>query len=148
MSLNYIIEREWKHKGLDCCVVLVHGRHRCGYVRVPRGNPAFIVENYDDIPVEVHGGLTFSSFGTEWDKNKKHFWVGFDCAHAGDLIINESNDGYKQDWKFWTLDMVVEETNLLAAQIKNLTWKEVMKGKIEYMPKWFKDRIKMEELNV
>jgi hypothetical protein len=53
--------------------------HLCGYVILPKGHKYYGLD-YDDIPVSVHGGLTYS---TLIDEN----WViGFDCAHGGDLI--------------------------------------------------------------
>jgi hypothetical protein len=50
-----------------------------GYVILHRGHPYFGVE-YDDIPVEVHGGLTFS----EPDEVYDTWIVGFDTAHVDD----------------------------------------------------------------
>jgi len=79
------IERQWEHAGLTCAVVLAcEAGHRCGYVRVPPGHPAFGKE-YDAIDVEVHGGLTFA----ELEPCKNHpegqgYWLGFDTAHCGD----------------------------------------------------------------
>lgn len=51
----------------------------CGYVAVPRSKvPEKWIENYYDIPVDVHGGVTYLEvFG-------KYVVIGFDCAHAGD----------------------------------------------------------------
>lgn len=46
----------------------------CGYVTVPKKHH-YYGEGYNDVPVHVHGGLTYSNAGT----------FGFDCAHAGDL---------------------------------------------------------------
>lgn len=55
--------------------------YRCGYVAVTSGHPWF-GQDYDDVEPRprVHGGLTYARPGTvpgEW-------WLGFDCAHAGD----------------------------------------------------------------
>lgn len=55
--------------------------YRCGYVGIPYTHPWF-GRDYDDINPRprVHGGLTHAQPGTalgEW-------WIGFDCAHAGD----------------------------------------------------------------
>lgn len=83
-----------------------------GYVIIPEGHP-FYGKDYDDIDVNVHGGLTFSEFGykLDWEEIKpedKRSWVvGFDTAHWGD---NHSN---------WTRDRVVDETIELQRQINN-----------------------------
>ncbi len=49
---------------------------RTGYVRIPLGHPWYGLE-YDAIPAEVHGGLTYADKHDGW-------WIGFDCGHSGD----------------------------------------------------------------
>jgi hypothetical protein len=59
--------------------------YRCGYIRLPENHPWHGCD-YDIIDASVHGGLTFS----EPDESgiRPHpdsgWWIGFDCAHAGD----------------------------------------------------------------
>jgi hypothetical protein len=68
----------------------------CGYVGVPESHPYF-GKNYDDVDVQVHGGLTFAdscsesgdpSFGichlVEPGENDRVWWLGFDTAHYSD----------------------------------------------------------------
>jgi hypothetical protein len=72
---------------------------RCGYVCIPKGHPWFGVM-CNDIPCDVHGGLTFGSTPrieeftalgitvparearSTIDGNE--YWIGFDCGHAFD----------------------------------------------------------------
>lgn len=81
-----------------------------GYVVIPNGHPLH-GKHYDDIDVNVHGGLTFSESANnlEWDEieeeDKDGWVVGFDTAHFGD---NSQN---------WTLAHVQEETNDLENQL-------------------------------
>lgn len=71
---------KWEHAGLDCMIQRVQYLGTlCGYVRVPEGHPAY-EKDYHDVAVSVHGGLTFSD-----EINGDKWWVGFDCAHSGDL---------------------------------------------------------------
>ena len=66
----------------------------CGYVGVSKSHPYFGIE-YDAIPnINCHGGLTYSDFCQEEDKEygichiseeDKVWWLGFDCAHFGDI---------------------------------------------------------------
>lgn len=65
------------------------GMHLCGYVSLPPGHP-WHGKDYDDIPVSVHGGLTYAEPADESvarDAAPRGWWViGFDCAHGGDLV--------------------------------------------------------------
>lgn len=96
---------QWQDEdtGLPCLIVRNNGGALCGYVGVTEGHPAFGVE-YDNVRnaegdwIEVHGGLTFSDFcahGGDESRFVCHvpdegepdrvWWLGFDCAHSGDL---------------------------------------------------------------
>lgn len=55
------------------------GGSLCGYVIIPIGHELYS-KDYQDINIDVHGGLTFGEY------NEKEHWIGFDCAHLGDLI--------------------------------------------------------------
>jgi hypothetical protein len=82
--IPYRIEREWEHAGLKCAVVqAIPGGHRCGYVRVPPGHAAH-GKDYNDVSVEVHGGLTFGEIEPCAHDDGAGFWFGFDCCHAWD----------------------------------------------------------------
>ena len=131
-----MIEKEWTSSGLKCVIKMVYGSYRCGYVAVPKGHPAYDL-GYDDVPVSVHGGLTYSNTDIQ---NERH-WFGFDCAHAGDATTDYSHQGDH----FWTLEEVTKETEQLAEQLSKLTWADIVKGKLESMPKWFKSRITIKE---
>jgi hypothetical protein len=54
----------------------------CAYVGVPEEHPLAGFD-YESLPVDCHGGLTFASKGTnDWPKG--FFWYGWDYAHSGD----------------------------------------------------------------
>lgn len=86
---------------LDCLLHRGGQGAWCGYVGVPAGHPAF-QKAYDDVNVEVHGGLTYADFCSVAPDGKEHpeegichvpvggrphrvWWLGFDCNHGGDL---------------------------------------------------------------
>ena len=97
---------QWKDEATGLpCLAKRHGRagHWCGYVGVPEGHPAF-GKDYDDVRVatddgwpDAHGGLTYAAHCQEGDEAEAichipdpgepdHvWWLGFDCAHSGDL---------------------------------------------------------------
>lgn len=83
---------EFEQAGLKCLILRHHELgHLCGYVAVPKGHLCWGKDYdhipYDDLfPVEVHGGLTFSREGNGATWQKGYWWLGFDCAHAWDLV--------------------------------------------------------------
>lgn len=81
----------------------------CGYVEVPRDHPWY-EKPYDDIEVEVHGGLTYAK------KSNEAWRIGFDCAHYMDLIpfIPLPDSEYR------TYEFVVEECRGMAKQAKEV----------------------------
>jgi hypothetical protein len=88
-----------------------------GYVAVPREHKYFSI-GYDDVPVKVHGGLTFGHqlsdikkdfFPEIKGKARKDWWVfGFDTAHFSDTKLN------------WTESKVKEETENLKKQLEDM----------------------------
>ena len=121
---------EWADEktGLPCLIVRHrHSGHLCGYVGVPEGHPSF-GKDYDDIAVEVHGGLTYSSLCDEDEKergvchtaDKAAYWLGFDCAHAGDhAYFTERIDQFPGE-VYRDFGYVQRECAHLAAQLITL----------------------------
>lgn len=63
--------------------------------------------DYDSIPIDCHGGLTFSSKGGDyWPKG--FYWYGWDYAHYGDKVIYESS--FNRDGKDWTIGEVIKDS--------------------------------------
>lgn len=82
-----------------------------GYVQIPQGHPWFGLD-YDDIDVEVHGGLTYGKV------DAAGHWIGFDTLHCGDIW--PGNPGYQPRAPFdinWTPAMVAAETKSLAKKV-------------------------------
>ena len=120
-------EKEWTHSGLKCHITFQEECWRCGYVTIPKSHPCYNM-GYDDIPIDVHGGLTFSN---------GEGCFGFDCAHAGDINSNE----HDREGHFWTIDDVEKETNSIAEQFKKITVKDCFEHKLQWMPDWFKKHL-------
>ena len=64
-----------------------------GYVGVSESHPLYKVEYFDIEQLEVHGGLTFSSFveasrKSEWGELSGMWVFGFDTVHLGDNKVN------------------------------------------------------------
>lgn len=87
--------KEWEHEpdrlefeydGFQCLILRCpESKHLNGYVGLPKWHP-YYGRNYDDMDVDVHGGLTFSQEGDGGNWASGSWWIGFDCAHYGDLI--------------------------------------------------------------
>lgn len=85
---------------LPCLIVRNHSGALCGYVGVSKDHRCFgkhYDEVSDDIDANVHGGLTFSDkchtgsealicHTVEEGEDGNVWWLGFDCAHAFDLM--------------------------------------------------------------
>jgi hypothetical protein len=129
------IEREWEAFGLKCVVTQNReAQARCGYVRIPQGTPDWGLD-YNDIDVDVHGGLTFGDMEPCIEPDGRGHWVGFDCNHYCDAMYDPSIDAsqisdpairipmlihrqtFHSEAHFWSYDEVVAETERLASQL-------------------------------
>ena len=124
------IEKQFATKsGFEAFVVLnktTDMQWRCGYVIIPEESSLFKMDvsfsvslynlNLDDpkvitklkqqqklCNVDVHGGLTYNDF-----YNGKDYCLGFDCAHSGDKIEDQ------------TLEYCINECEKLAKQLKEI----------------------------
>lgn len=91
---------QWQDEetGLPCLAVRNGSGAWCGYVGVAEGHPWFEQHYREHEDVEVHGGITFSDFCVERDKEhgichipdtgepENVWWFGFDCAHSFDVM--------------------------------------------------------------
>lgn len=78
-----------------------------GYVQIPDGHP-WAGLDYDEIDVEVHGGLTYGG---------SNGWVGFDALHCGDNWPGSPRYTPAPFDVDWTPEMVAAETRSLARKV-------------------------------
>lgn len=106
---NFIIENTWLPRG---SFDFGWGN---GYVLIPKGHKLFGVD-YNDIDVNVHGGLTYSQEITAdhierlgLEVEDIGMWcVGFDTAHYQDTLSE------------WSKEKVQEEANKLMNQLESI----------------------------
>lgn len=67
-----------------------HG-HSNGYVGVKESHPWF-KKHYDDIDIDIHGGLTYSEL-----EEDGYWWVGFDVCHFSDNLHHWNLDACKAE---------------------------------------------------
>ena len=124
--MSNILESTFRYKGYQCVVLFTELGHRCGYVYVPYWHKQYEVD-YDDIPVKCHGGLTYSDHRL-MDKEYPGWWIGFDCAHAGDMPDRESQIRYfgntKQDSFFNMLNFMTGNYSGDFGTVKTLDYCE------------------------
>ncbi len=77
----------WEHAGFPCLILRNSLGNLCGYVGVTKDHPWYD-QDYDNIEADAHGGLTYGDRSGAYigNDNPDLFWVGFDCAHLGDLV--------------------------------------------------------------
>lgn len=132
-KLNKIIEnegnlKEFKYKGYQCCIVRGPLGALNGYVALEKDDSLYGVK-YDDIEVDVHGGLSLS----EYFSNEKNIylklpkccedkWIlGFDTAHANDLAPVHKQLGFATtNGIYRTMDYVEAELKKLVEQITKI----------------------------
>jgi hypothetical protein len=136
-------ERMWRHRGIWCAMyqnmVVTNGFN--GYVMVPKGHPFRSFENYDEIPVDAHGGLTWgweNNEATTYEVSEGHvvrlperkfsgedrnWWIGFDTGHYMDF---DHDDSAFREMRFtemmvsrYTVEDVAKMTEYLADQVVN-----------------------------
>ena len=113
-------KKEFEYRGYKC-LVYRHPEigHLCGYVQIPKGHEYYGNRDYDSIPVDCHGGLTFSA-----EKDDGSWYIGFDCAHAGDLCplmeakwSTSTNYAYV-DEDYRDMEYVIKECKKIVDQLK------------------------------
>ena len=105
--------------GLPCMIRRSDLGSWCGYVGVPATHPAW-GHHYDLVDVSAHGGLTYADFIDDRDLPENHWWLGFDCGHAGDIIPGMplmTNIPHPRGDTYKNRAYVTHEVEMLAEQL-------------------------------
>lgn len=88
--------------------VLSQGTHPCGYVEIPSESRFFNVD-YDNIPVDCHGGLTYGRgyLTRVAEETENRYFIGWDYAHYGDYAP-------------WELSGDIHYTDEIVRECKNV----------------------------
>lgn len=101
--------------------IVNYGTHPCAYVMIPQNNKYF-ERGYEEIDVNVHGGLTYSNkylpFETKKSDNKA-WYIGWDYAHYGDYNGFEEKvpKEFRVGGKKWTTEEIKNEVIEVCYQI-------------------------------
>ncbi len=109
-----------EHKGFSYFILSL-GTHPTAYVRIPRSHKLY-GKKYDDIDIDVHGGLTYSS-NDLMDIETDDWFIGWDYAHVGDYagydeslpeFMRSNND------KKWTVEEIIKDCESVIDQVINM----------------------------
>lgn len=109
-------EQEFLYRGFMCCAMRGPCKQWNGYVQIPVNHPCYGL-HYDDINVGVHGGLTFGDDVAPWNSLIKGHFIGFDCAHVGDLTPHSCLNFDRYMGVYRTKDYVIAEIKHLVDQL-------------------------------
>jgi len=107
---------EFECNGYPCLIVRKRSGCLNGYVGLGEYSKYYL-ENYRDIPVTCHGGLTYASHRNPVTSEEDTlWWIGFDTAHAGDYVpIALFRDGVYRDYGY-----VKGEVEWLCKQMRDI----------------------------
>ncbi len=113
---------EYKLYGIPCRIIRNYSGCWCGYVSLSKNHQDY--KNQDNIEsiYDVHGGITFNKY---WDIEgsiyNSYIWLGFDCAHSGDICPIKSYSSYRvqnhNDSVYRDIHYVKTEVDKLAKQV-------------------------------
>lgn len=110
------------------------GTHPTAYVQIPFIHP-YYGKSYEDIDIDVHGGLTYSEdyLNLENEKIINCWFIGWDYAHYGDYSGYEEliPNGLKVGGKKWTTEEIREDVMKVCRQLKDIENKEKYSKKEE-----------------
>jgi hypothetical protein len=102
-----------EHKDGLRFIVMRGPMHLCAYVGLPSGHP-LAGHSYDDLPIHVHGGLTFGREGDGKQWPGGFFWYGWDYGHAGDYATTYDDAGWttlaSSNYRKWTTPDVIQDS--------------------------------------
>lgn len=100
--------------------ILNLGTHPTAYIEIPK-NHKYYLKHYDEIDIDVHGGLTYSDnyLIVEGEKITNCWFIGWDYAHFGDFIGYELNypTEFRTNEKKWTTKEIQNDVYEVCKQL-------------------------------
>ncbi len=101
-----IVEEVFEYRHLKCAILLQELGHRTAYINVVDTELKFV--DYNNIDIDVHGGLTYSSISLYDCDNG--WWIGWDYAHYMDAPDYASLIIHTRD---------IDDAKRIASRIRN-----------------------------
>lgn len=124
-EMEYKTEREHKvlfigkHKGYKFYILSL-GTHPTAYVKIPKKNKLYGIDDSEIDDINVHGGFTFSSKHLHLSKHSmsiKGWFLGWDYAHCYDYSGFEKILPTTLGGKKWTTKEIILECKKVIDQI-------------------------------
>lgn len=106
---------DWREDGLWIIILSNGGRNFCTYIGIPVDHPLAGFD-YDLLPIDCHGGLTWAAEGDGKYRPEGYYWYGWDYAHSGDYTF------YGEDYRFPKRD---DEKDWTLKEVKDDAWSAV-----------------------
>lgn len=101
--------------------ILNLGTHPTAYIEIPK-NHKYYLKDYDEINIDVHGGLTYSDnyLIVENEKLTNTWFIGWDYAHYGDYYGYDEMlpEKIKIGGKKWTTKEIREDVYFVCKQLR------------------------------
>ena len=99
-------------------VILSFGSHPCCYVRLMESDIYANTENFSNIPVNCHGGITYKT--ENGLQGRPGTWIGWNYARVGDYIFLDSIFTPRDEGKKWSTSELIAECKSVCRQLYNL----------------------------
>jgi len=107
-------------------VIVTYGSHPCAYVKMLENSKNY-EKNYDDIDINVHGGLTFGDDLTRVRKDLTGWYIGWDYAHLGDFTFYNHSLGISPEKKY-TINEIEIDCKDVINQLIHLEEKDTLEN--------------------
>lgn len=106
-----------KYKGYNYWI-LSYGSHPCGYVEIPKNHPYYGKCDCDafDLPIDVHGGITYGGYGLHTIVDTEKFLLGWDYNHYNDYSCM-NHYLFMDNGKMWTTEEMFEDVKSVIQQL-------------------------------
>ena len=134
--------KDWFEDNIRC-LILRGPSSLCAYLGIPTKHPLAGFE-YDDIPLECHGGLTFCGEGGGKDIYRPAglYWYGWDYSHYKDYAFYYDTIAFEREYnhsdeKKWLVEDVMEDMRSTLYDFKMLCNLAVMLSNKSKIRKFF-----------
>ncbi|MBO7712522.1 MAG: hypothetical protein J6S85_03080 [Methanobrevibacter sp.] len=112
-----IVLADGQYKGYNFWIIS-YGTHPCAYVEIPKGHPYYGKCDGEafDLPIDVHGGITYGDYGLHTIVDAEKFLLGWDYNHYNDYSCM-NHHLFMDNGKMWTTEEILEEVEYVIKQL-------------------------------